>query len=597
MKLPRWAAIGTSVVLFLLAFFLRAYRPISRPDQWLARSWIFCSALGRHDWAATYQSRHPGFTTMVISGTTLCLYDEAAGTPLQNLFTWGVFPFATDMGREMAIGVLGLSIVLSALIVAIALAIRKLAGWPMALAAAGLMAFAPAYLAESRVLHVDALVSTLMLLSALLLLVSLQAKQRRYLVLSGVVGGLALLTKTPALFLLPYTGLALLVYLLCNLRNGWRDHAKGWMGWLLGETWRGLVFPLLLWVVMVALPFAFWPAMWVNPTTVLGNMMTGTLEHVVNPHVYPRFFNGHIYTGAAPGPLFYPTILAFNASFITFVLFLVSLVYYVLRRRNTGHLLPPITFWLLVAYVAFFTIQMTIGAKQSDRYEMPAQLMLEVLAAAGLAAVADLVQRALADLKLRLAQAVVPILLAAAIGLQALVALAFMPDYGAHYNYLFGGNQGAVHVVEFTGQNEGIAYLGDYMSHVAGERLPSLAVSYPLNTSIRQYYAGETFYPIPHDADYYAFNLVTLQRQMGDAAWWAAWERFAGASPQMVVSFDGVDYLWLYAANPGPRDYEMVIRRGWAGFTGIAWGVTFAFLGVFIWALRRTKGETAEKVV
>jgi hypothetical protein len=108
-----------------------------------------------------------------------------------------------------------------------------------------------------------------------------------------------------------------------------------------------------------------------------------------------------------------------------------------------------------------------------------------------------------------------------------------------------------------------------------------------------QYYYGEIIYPFSTDADYYLFNLVTLQRLIGDENWWGASARFGEETPQIIVSFDGVDYLWLHAAEPGPEDREVIIRRGWVGFIGLAWGVTLALAALMVWAYRRIQKEDA----
>ncbi|NIV31561.1 MAG: hypothetical protein GWN58_19365, partial [Anaerolineae bacterium] len=54
-------------LIFLLAFLPRAIYPVSRPMQWYDRAIRFSDALLGRDWAATYQSYHPGVTTMWLS--------------------------------------------------------------------------------------------------------------------------------------------------------------------------------------------------------------------------------------------------------------------------------------------------------------------------------------------------------------------------------------------------------------------------------------------------------------------------------------------------------------------------------------------------
>ncbi|MDX1522853.1 MAG: glycosyltransferase family 39 protein, partial [Anaerolineae bacterium] len=96
---------------------------------------------------------------------------------------------------------------------------RPLLGRWGALLAAALVALDPFYLALSRVLGHDALVTTFMWLSLVALLRVLipgppstaRGSQTRFLILSGVAAGLAFLSKYPAFFIAAFTALALLL--------------------------------------------------------------------------------------------------------------------------------------------------------------------------------------------------------------------------------------------------------------------------------------------------------------------------------------------------------------------------------------------------
>jgi hypothetical protein len=588
--LPRRATTGLLIGLFLLAFVLSAYQPSSRSTHWLDRTGAFNAALDAHDWADTYQAPHPGYTTMVIAGLTLRLYDTLADTPGEALFDWAIPPYATGYGRRAAVGTLGLAVVLAGLIVAIALALRRLAGWPLALSAAGLMTFEPIYLSQSRVLHVDALLSTLMLLSALLLLLSLETGRRGHLLLSGLVGGLALLTKTPGLFLVPFTALALLVYLTVRLRAAWSDHPQQRTRWLAGEVWRGLIWPGLLWGLMAALPFALWPAMWVKPLSVLKSMATAKEVRLSRTHPNPRFFAGRVYVDERPSIFFYPVTLAFNSTFLTLTLSLAALGYYTLWRRRTRPPLRPVSFWLLVAYACFFTLQMAIGAKQDERYVLPVHLALDVLAAVGLVGLVELVQQAAASRHVRLVRVLPGALIGLTVGLQVMVALLYAPNYGAHHNHLLGGNRVAVRVIEIMAQNEGITYVADYLGRQPDVASLQMGISPTLGDSVAQHFRGKIVIGMPPDADYYLFNVAAIQRRFNPEQWEATWEAYRDRPAQVVVIFDGVECMWLYAAQPDESVPEVVIRRGGIGFIGLAWVWTAALLAALVLTLRWQPG-------
>lgn len=600
MTLSRRFVVPLLVVMFLLAVLLRAYHPISRPVQRLERSLAFNAAIDAQDWAATYQHYHPGYTTMWVGGMALRLYEALQGTPAGAIYDWAAPAYATEYGRQMVAGVMGLAVVLSALDVAVILALRRLSGWGVALSAGGLLLFSPYYLSQSRVLHVDALLSVLMILSALLLLIGLQEGKRRYLLVSGLLGGFALLTKTPAVFLVPFTGLALLIHLVPELRAGWSGQAKGRFGWLVRQSWLKLVLPFVLWLLMAALAFALWPAMWVNPMGVIGMVLSGAEEHLLNPHIKPRFFFGQVYEDVTL-PVYYLVALALNSSFLTLPLVLIALGHYGLWRRCVDLPLRPRVFWLLLAYACFFTLQMMLGSKQTERYTLPAHLALEILAAVGLVGLIGLLQRAIHAQHARLAGALPAILITLTVGLQAVAALPYAPAYGAHQNHLLGGNRVAVKLIELMDQNEGLIYAAEYLSQQPNPELLRLGSPRPHHPSLLQYYSGQWADGPLDEMDYYLIGLRTVQRQFPPLDWVDALEALKGQPPQVVVRYDGVEYVWLYKIHPLEPVQTLVVRRGGIGLVGLAWVWTLATLAALLWALRRVSvidgGKVAERSV
>lgn len=594
MTLSRRATIGVLVGVFLIAFALRAHRPLSKPSGWLDRSAAFNVAIDTHDWASTFQRGHPGFTVMVFGGTAMRLYDAAKGTPAGVLFDWAVPPYATEYGREMAAGVLGLAFVIAGLTVAATLVLRRLGDWALALTAGGLLTFSPFYLSQSRVFHPEGLVSALMLLSAVLLLVSLESGQRRYLLLSGFVGGLAVLTKTPSVFLIPFTGLALLAHLVVRVRAAWPGHSEGRMRWLVREAWRGLVCPGLLWLLMAAVPFALWPVMWVRPLDTLQRMTGGVRYRLAEGH-YRRFFAGQIYENVRPPIWFYPTTLVLKSSFLTLTLGLVAVGHYTLWRRRGKPPLRPITFWLLVAFVFFFMLQMAVGFDQTSRYVLPASLVLEVLAAVGLGGLVELLGRAAVGRGSKLMRALPTALIAIAVGLQALVALPYAPDYGAHHNHLLGGNRVAVSLIEILEQQEGILYVADYLSRQPEADALQIGTSESTGKVLDQYFSGVLRQNLTPKDDYHLLTIKDLQR--GSERGEKAQAIYEESPPQLLVIIDGVEYVRLYATQPTTPYNPIVIRRGGGtGFIVLAWVWTVALGAALVWALGRKPHDVSVPV-
>ena len=204
-----------SLLLFLLAFLPRAIQPVSRPLVWYLRSAHFIEAVLTGNWADTVYSEHPGVALMWPAGIGLKIYWTISGvTPaahavppdFEPIHFFGPVPVA-----EIAAALIPLALLIALGILGIYLLLRRLFGEATAAVAAILLALSPYYLAQSKVLHLDAWMATLMLLSALALLLHRREHLTRWLLLSGALGGLALLVKTTALFLLPFTALVLLV--------------------------------------------------------------------------------------------------------------------------------------------------------------------------------------------------------------------------------------------------------------------------------------------------------------------------------------------------------------------------------------------------
>ena len=90
--------------------------------------------------------------------------------------------------------------------------LRRLLPAATAVLAAALWALDPFVVGYSRMLHVDGLAGTFATLSLLAAcLYWHHDPRRRWLILSGVTAGLAILSKSPALALLPIVGLVALV--------------------------------------------------------------------------------------------------------------------------------------------------------------------------------------------------------------------------------------------------------------------------------------------------------------------------------------------------------------------------------------------------
>jgi len=536
-----WVRRAFPAVLFVIAFLPRALQPVSRPLVWYLRSAHFIDAVLAGDWGNTVYSEHPGVTLMWPVAIGLKLYWVLAGiTPAAESVPPDFEPihfFGPVPVSEIAAALLLLVLLISLSIVGAYFLLRRLFGGTVAAVAALLLATSPYYLAQSKILHLDAWMSTLMLLSALTLLLYCRKRRMRWLILSAVLGGLALLVKPTALFLIPFSGLVLLVHASRITLSNRRLPASRFTFYVLRSLLVQLLFPLVAWLFLAALIyFALWPAMWVDPVRALKAVESGLIHHASIAHDTPTFYLGRV-TYEDPGPGFYLVAMLFRTGEVELLFAGVAAVagiVYLWRRRKLSQ--PGVDYLLLLAFVVFFLIQMSLGAKKMPRYILPAILALDVLAAAGIVAWA----RALAGCRLRLALA----LMALPLLVQAVLILPLHPYYGTTANWLAGGPQAAARAILTGEEGEGLAELAATLN--ARSDVESTTVAAQLKHVFNQYFRGTTLDIYERPVDYFVFHRNYTGRDYKIEQWGDLWERYAARTPEQEIVFGGVPYAWLY---------------------------------------------------
>lgn len=426
---------------------------------WQARVDRFYDALSMGDWAATNQTGHPGVTTMWLGALGQRMAGAAGvAEPTQgsgaSFLAYLRAPLAMVNGLAVGLGYL--------------LLLRLLTP-PRAFLAALLWATSPFLIAHSRLLHLDALLTTFTTLSLLCLLIAAapRALGRRAplaLVAAGLCGGLALLTKAPALLLVPIAGLILL-------------GAELW-GRPLGRTallagLRVAGARLAVWLAAAALIFvALWPAMWVSPIAALGAVVGEVIDNGAQPHSSGNFFMGRPIDD--PGWPFYFSVVAWRGEIPTLIGLTALLLFGVFRlaqalRRPQPAVgrapasAEPQAVAALALFVALFTLALTLLAKKFDRYLLPIWPALQILGAVGMLTLLEAWcarARALAAPTRRGVATVATIgLLVAAL----LPPIIYRPYFLAYYNPLLGGGAPAQEVL-LAGWGEGMEQAGAWLS-------------------------------------------------------------------------------------------------------------------------------------
>ena len=476
-----------ALAIFLLAMVPRlaaldAYVTIDE-SRWVQRAADFSALLAQGDREDTFIIGHPGVTTM---------WTALAGMGPDRAQRFSFREGQTDVTRRdgyidtLLAARLPFGILASAGVVVVMLLGWRLFGAGPALLGGALLALEPFLVAHARVVHLDSALTTY---TSVCLLAALVFWQRRggpgYLVLSGLAGGLAFLTKAPSVFVLGF------VPLLAGV-EWWRCRPRSSVGAV--REWPLRALGLLLWgLVGAAVGLALWPALLANPVGTLLEMARFTER--VGGGEHDNFFWG--IAREDPGPLFYPLALLFRLSPVTLVG--VSLVVGGWRWLSAEHRRTVLT---LAVYCLGFGLMMSLAPKKFDRYLLPLWPVVGLLAGLGLWTAA------------RVARDVGSVaLMVSVVALQAVVVIAVFPHYLAYYNPLLGGGAAAQRVV-LVGWGEGLGRVADYLdTQPRPLGIPTVASSYH---RVLQTHLGAEGSAVPLErlrmADYVVPYINTLQR-------------------------------------------------------------------------------------
>jgi 4-amino-4-deoxy-L-arabinose transferase-like glycosyltransferase len=555
--------VAGSLLVFLLAAATRlpCLDLFIGPDEftWLTRSARFYLALSSGNFAETYQAYHPGVTLMWVEtlavGVRMAFTFLLAGRPpdVLKLLAPENFSMALLSISMLAEKRLALALFNAVIVVAVYLLARSAFDDKVGLLAAVLIALDPLLLTESRVLRPEALLAGFAVLSVLALLVYLKSGTRGYLLLSGVMGGLAFLSKITALVLVPFAGLVALAFCLQGERSP-------------QSRLRLLVAVFLGWsLVAVGTVFMLWPVMWVKPLWALGQIFGYAASAPTSAvETSDTFFLGRVISGD-PGPWFYPVVLLLRSTPLVWPGVAVAVGVALaeawrswrrVRRREDTALSEG---WLALrvgALLAFFLLYgaaMTLGAKKADRYMVPLAPVVDILAALGLVWLAYWVGWRTGLLTSLFGRPYWALGLVAALLIQGVTILPVVPYYYNYYNPLLGGLQRAVQVLPIgagEGVDQAIAYLNakpgaDRLTLLCGTNVVRCNTLFAGKTLSRQAFQGEWI-----QADYILLYIAQMQGGEYPDAVLAYLRR---QEPEYVVRLNGVEYTWLYKVPRVPH--------------------------------------------
>ncbi len=421
--------------------------------------------------------------------------------------------------------------------------IHRLYGRRVALFAAVLLVFDPFYLADSRTSRGEGLLASLVILAILTYLAYWTFGRRRYLFFSGVLAGLALLTKTSGLSLVIWTIVATPALALLGSGVSGRGQLKRmFMPWI---AW-GLLALAIFW--------ALWPAMWVAPGKVLSFLLSFVSDVGVGGR--DNYFWGQVYQDK-PLPFYYLVVYILRVTPLACLGLLVAFWYlgrsYFRRPRlesDRAANLRPLLTALILAFALIYGAMMTVGTLKRDWYLIPAFPALDIVAAVGLVWVFQWVWDHWGRpwVNRVSSQVAWSISLMAVLVLHAATTLPAYPYYYTYWNPVVLGSRWAAQAV-MVGWDLDLSVGAHYLN--SNPHAENLSAATRSTRGFEQIFNGRTVRWVPEEpwiqADYLIIRRTHLQLQKIEPA---LLNYVSHLKLDHVVTLGGVDYLWIYA---GPR--------------------------------------------
>lgn len=376
----RWPII---VVIGAVAILIRLLAPfpvvLSDEQTWLRRSHVFSQAISSADFReATPLGVDEDYPKPTMPGVTV-MWAGTIGVAIArttgNLGLTEPVHGATEQSAPAIRAVRDVVTLISVLgLMVLMLAVWELFGRGVAVVTGVVLATEPWIAAYSNLVHLDVLIATFSAVSVFALAVGVRAlgvplaKPRwRWIVVSAVMGGLALLTKIGALGVVGPGCAFVLAQVVAR-----RFRGEGLSAKIARDTLRSFVAVVGAWLALAAVTiFVLWPALWVTPMEQYRGVLWATDQaNIVRPHLY----RGQPVTGGDWG--YYLAVFAIRLTPWCFVLCVTGLVgalvkgaARVTRRRSFASLtVAPV--WVLLAPLPFLLV-ISSSALKYGRYLIP----------------------------------------------------------------------------------------------------------------------------------------------------------------------------------------------------------------------------------
>ncbi|RKU30825.1 hypothetical protein C6497_03885 [Candidatus Poribacteria bacterium] len=534
--------------------------------RWLHRSGQFMNAVEHGRFSDTLIAYHPGVITMWVAG-------------FRAFFTYPRLDLSNLALSRWFIG-----IVISVGIGVACILIYRLFGQWITLVSFGYLAVSPLFLAQTRRVHTDALATIFILLSVLLILLYCKNSQKhRYLTLSGITFGLAVLSKSYSLILVAWIPVCLLLFwkyrekrsrrffifiaeLVCFLNSGMLTFIVLWpVFWkpafgllavaLLGTTvllldtlkkqnerkWVSILLLLFTCIVLALVSTIAIRIVWL--------IFDRVNWAVTTPHEVEHFFLGKVVYD--PGWLFYPLVLTIKGTPLMLPLTIIGCILLWHHRKDSTVASQNLRVALaIVAGVVLFTVCLSVTSKKFSRYLLPAFLMLEILAAIGSVQGIKWVYNLLSthfgtERTVPFKKIVVVIACIGMLFVQVFPVLALHPYYGTYYNPCWKVTD--IIKIITVGEASGLDIAAKYLNEKPNAERLVVQVS-PLAAEFVHHYFQGFVYRADRNRGYNPnYEIVYIRdSQIGRVPQTGT----LNGELEHVITLNGIDHVWIYKVKP-----------------------------------------------
>lgn len=314
--------------------------------KWKQRIYDFGTGVFTFDFQKTNQKYHPGVTLLWIGTaavkTHTLMYDYIYQSPLNDNSSDLIFSLNF---YQIFFVVIFCSILLGVFYRFLIKIYDPIKSFAICL----IFSIEPFFMGLTTTLHLDGILTLLILNSLITFYLFLTTKIKKYLVFSSIFFGLALLTKTTALLFLP-------IMFIIYIYQSYKDTKK-------------LFYDLGLYFLIVCFTyFLIWPAMWVAPIDTLTYVVKGI---VVGTDDHSQIYFGNLVSD--PGPFYYLLVLLIKTPIYIFPTVLLALY----RQLNTTYRKYTFETFILICSLLYI-VEISIPSKKLDRYILPLTVLLSI---------------------------------------------------------------------------------------------------------------------------------------------------------------------------------------------------------------------------